>query len=166
MNSRSLALAFAGLALVSLGGCETTVLFPANPENQTPSDGEWQETEPLAATSFDLLWQRTRATLEDLDYQIDDNRTHVDDRVIVTKWNTIMAMLRFDGVRRRAHVEFVPAEDGRWVIRCAVIKQRNADIDDPTNPVMAQWEDAGPDPGRTGRLLYRLRGGLMDAPAK
>jgi hypothetical protein len=85
---------------------------------------------------------------------------------MVTKWNTIMAMLRFDGVRRRAHLEFVPVADSRWIVRCAVIKQRNADIDDPTNPVMAQWEDAGPDPGRTGRLLYRIRGGLVEEPPK
>lgn len=158
--------AAAALVPLLLAACETTTLFVGNPDNQTPEKLEWQSTEPLAAPSFELIWQRSRATLESMDYQIDDTRSRIDDRVMVTTWSMSLAPLRFEGTRRRAHLEFEQTDAKTWIVRCAVIRQRNADIDDPSNPAQANWEPAGPDPSRTGLLLYRVRAGLMNEPAK
>ena len=35
-------------------------------------------------------------------------------------------------------------------------RQRNADIDDPSNPVAAQWEEEAVDATRTERIVWRI----------
>lgn len=166
MRHRPLVLAsLLAAAAALLPACETTRLFPTDPESHEPDDEEWQATEPLAAPSFALLWQRARATLEVTGWDVDEDRTHFERRELTTKWVTSMGRNQYDGVRRRAVLRFDPVEGSRWIVRCAVLKQRNADIDDPMNPAQAQWEPMGCDVSRTGLLLFRIRAGLAPAEA-
>lgn len=160
MKLRSLSRTFAVLvpglaALVLHPGCETTEIFQGNPDEATPSSGDLRATAPLAAESFDDVWDRTRATLEVMGFQIDDERTHYERRELVTRWMTHLSPFRFQGFRRRAHVAIEPADD-RWIVKAAVLFQRNADIDNPASPAQVQWETQGIDSSRTALLLYRI----------
>lgn len=165
MHARSVVLVLGlSLAAGAAPGCRSIPLFAGDPEKAEPTDEDWQETEPLPAASFDQAWSRTRAALETMDYPIDEVRSDVRERRLVTKWRLRLGVIRLEGSRRRAHVELVPAGD-RWIVRAAVIVQQNADIKDPTNPVSAKWEDGGTDPSLTGRILHRVRSLLLDEGA-
>lgn len=162
MHHRTRVLAAALLVLSPLlagAGCETTELFRGDPDAVVPPDEVWQETEPFTVPSADLLWERAIATIEGEGYTVDASRTRFDKREIVSNWVSLLGTTRFQGIRRRAHVTLVPS--GRqWVVRLAVIKQWNADIDDPMNPAEAQWEKTELDVTRTARLLYQIRAGF------
>lgn len=140
----------------SAAGCETTKLFQGDPGSQVPERRDWQETEPLEVPSVDVLWERARAVLEYEGYALDEEATRYDRHEMVTQWVVRLAPGRLDGIRRRVHLAFVPSGT-RWVVRAAVLRQRNADIDDPTNPAQAQWERTDPDASRTGTLIWKIR---------
>ncbi|MCE9634433.1 MAG: hypothetical protein K8T90_01905 [Planctomycetes bacterium] len=168
MQIRRRLLAFVLAGPMFCMGCETTELFNGDPDAVTPPEAVWQETETFAVPSVDLLWERAIATMESDGYDVDTSRTKYADRKIVSNWVTHLGTARFQGIRRRAHITLVPT--GRqWAVRVAVIKQWNADIDDPMNPAEAQWEKTELDVSRTARLLYGIRAGFeldgnSDAP--
>lgn len=143
-------------------GCETTKLFQGDPDKYVPERGEWQETEPLAVPSLNVLWERVRAVLEYEGYGVDEELTRFDRRELVSTWVARLAPTRFEGVRRRAHVTLVPAGD-RWVVRAAIVRQRNTDIDEPSNPAQAQWESTSADASRTAVLVFKIRAGFDPA---
>lgn len=145
----------------ALPACKAFPLIAGNPDEAAPEDRDWQETEPLPAPSYDALWERCRVTLQAMDYSIDDSRSKFAEKRLVTRWQLRLAPTRLAGSRRCVYVDFVPAGD-RWVVRAAVVRQKNADIRDPSNPVLAKWEDDGTDMGRTGLILYQLRAAVLD----
>ena len=151
------------LLLAALGiavpGCESTKLFQGNPENALPEKEEWQQTEPLEVPSFAVLWEQARDVIEGQGYGLDETRTRFDRREMVSGWQTILAPTRFEGVRRRVHLTFVAAGD-RWIVRGAVVRQRNVDVDNPSNPAAAKWEGNGPDTTRTGLIIWKIRAGF------
>jgi len=148
------------LAAPLAGGCETSGIFAGNPENQTPGAGEWQATEPLEASSLEVVWDHVRTVALAEGYAQDDTRTQYDRREFVSRWITFLSSLRYEGQRRRLHVVIDEAGPGKWVVRACVIRQRNADIDQPDNPAKAEWEDAGVEPSRTGLVLWKIRAGF------
>ena len=154
-------------AALPLASCETTRLFTGNPDNAVPGKGQWQQTEPLDVPSLQVLWERSRATLEMDGYALDPERTRYDEKTLVTRWVTHLAPTRFEGIRRRAHVDFVPSDD-KWVVRVCVVRQWNADIDSPSNVAEAQWESAKPavDVSRGALLLWKIRSGFTDEAAE
>lgn len=137
--------------------CGDHVLLRTDPEAQAPDRGEWAETEPLEVPSFPVLWEQTLAALDDLGYSADDRLTDFAKREIVTRWVTRLAPTRYEGKRVRAHVQLVEAPEGKWVVRAAVLRQENADLRDPMNPVRAQWERQGVDAARAARILFQVR---------
>jgi hypothetical protein len=169
--ARALVLVLPALAALGLAsGCETTEIFQGDPNEATPSAGDMQVTEPLAADSVEDVWDRAKATLDLMGFAIDEERTHYEDREIVTKWMTHLSPFRFEGYRRRAHVKIEPSGQ-KWVVKSAVLLQRNADIDNPQSPAQAQWEKHGIDKSRSALLNHRIRtafdpeaGGVLAVP--
>lgn len=151
-----------GLSAFAAPGCDTTRLLQGDPETQTPDDEEWQETEPLSIPDFEMAWERTRATMEAMGYDVDGERTQYARQLMVSRWVTSLGRIRFEGIRRRAFVRFHPTDDGRWTVACAVTRQWNADMNDPMNPASAQWERTKTDTTRAALLLFRVRAGLTD----
>ena len=149
-----LGLAFALSA--SLAGCSTTGLFAGDPDAAIPAVGDWSATDPIPAPSADLVWDRLRLVLAGEGYRVDERKTHFDERKLVTEWSTYLAPNRFEGVRRRVHAEIVPGAGSTWVVRTAVLKQRNADIDNPSNPAMAKWESVSAEPNRSALLVWKV----------
>lgn len=167
---RLLVLAAAAAALATLPACGDHVLFAGDPNTQVPSDGEWQETEPLDVPSVEVLWNHTVSVLENLDLPPDEGRTDYARREIVTRWITRLAPIRYDGKRYRAHVRLVPASGGRWIAQVAVVRQSNTDMNDPTSAAHARWERDGVEFARAARILWQIRAGfdpeLRGAPAE
>lgn len=148
-----LALSLAGLGAAA---CETTHLFPGDPEQQFPEDTEWLRGQPFSAPSFDVVWQRAQEVLAGEGYRPDEVLTSVSTGEIVTTWITRVAPTRYEGKRRRAHLRIEPVGETQWRVAVAVIRQRNADIDDPKNPLSAQWEADGIDTSRSELLLWKM----------
>jgi hypothetical protein len=147
----------AGLLAAGLPACGDHVLLRSDPETQEPERDAWQATEPLEVPSLAILWDHALAALDELGYTTDDRATDFAKREIVTRWVTRLAPTRYEGKRHRAHVRLVEADGGRWIAQAAVLRQENADLRNPMNPVQAQWERQGSDPGRAGRILFQIR---------
>jgi hypothetical protein len=142
----------------ALPACETTGILQGDPDKAAPADEDWAATQPFKAPSKEILWDRVRTTLASEGYRADERMTRYDQGVIVTEWQALLAPNRFEGKRRRAHVEILPAGlENQWTIRVAVLKQRNADIDQPTNPLKAQWEPESVDANRTALLAWKFQ---------
>ena len=159
MRKRLLRTVLMASAALASAQCETTKLFEGDPDAKVPSSAEWQETEPLAAPSIEVLWERSRALLEYEGYALDEGKTQYARREMVSQWLTHLAPTRFEGIRRRAHVTFVPS-GSRWIVRAAVMRQRNTDIDNPSNPAQAQWERVDADTTRTALIVWKIRAGF------
>ncbi len=149
-----------GLLLPALGllpGCQSMpVWLQGDPEMVAPKDSDWRSTESFSAPSFDIVWERVRLILAGEGYRIDEGRTHVDERLIVTDWSVYLAPTRYEGVRRRAHAQIQGGAGGLWSVRLAVMKQRNTDIRQPMNPAAAKWENVGSEESRAALLLWKV----------
>ncbi len=155
--------AAAALLLVAgaaLSACEGSSFFYAGADNETVGDPDYAVGKPVAGADIDALWDRAQQVLATQGYAVDGTRTRFADRVIVTRWNTLLSPVRFEGVRTRAWVRFGQAPEGGWIVRVAVQKQRNADIDQPSNELVAKWEAQPADSARAGVLLWQIESGF------
>lgn len=145
-------------------GCQSLpVWLQGDPEMVAPKDSDWRSTESFAAPSFDIVWERVRLVLAGEGYRIDEQRTHVDERKMVTDWSVYLAPTRYEGVRRRTHAEVQGGPGGLWSVRVAVMKQRNTDIRQPMNPAAAKWENVGSEESRAALLVWKIGNSFRDA---
>lgn len=158
-------LALVAVLAASAGACETTHLFSGDPEMQIPKAAEWLRGEPFTAPSFDSIWERATDVLMGEGYRIDESGTSASRGEIRTGWVTHLAPTRYQGKRRRVWVRIEPVQSSgggtaadakQWRIAVVALRQRNADIDDPSNPVSAQWEADGVDETRTALLQWKM----------
>ena len=144
-----------------LAACETTSIFHGNPDEASPSAGDFTESpSPLVGSEFDALWDRTEHVLGMEGYGVDRDRTSYAEHRMVTHWDTLLAPTRFEGKRNRAWVQFRQAKPGAWIVGVAVQVQRNADIDMPSAESQAQWEDTAGNAARAGVILWKIESGL------
>jgi len=155
LRASAVALLLVAAAFVT-ASCETSKLFAGDPEQQFPKDTQWMRGQPFTTPSFDVIWQRTGEVLAREGFRADEALTSVSHGEIVSLWITRMAPTRYQGKRRRAHVRIEPLEGAQWRAAVAVIRQQNADIDDPPNVVSAQWEADGIDEDRSKLLLWGI----------
>jgi hypothetical protein len=132
----------------------------ALPAREIPSAEGWVVSEPFPCTDFDVLWETAKAHACRIGrgWRIDDDHTTYSKKRIVTAWNIELGMHRNDGRRRRRFVEFEEVKDpkGFWKVRVATVRQRNADIDDPSNPANAEWKADAPDLEDAEMVAFRI----------
>jgi hypothetical protein len=107
---------------------------------------------------MDMIWERARLVLESDGYRIEEADTKRADLEMHTRWQTMLAPNRFEGIRRRVSVKFVQLQGDRLRVDLRVLQERNAEITQPLNPIAADWEE---DPrAETGQreevLLYKI----------
>jgi len=140
-----------------LAACGVTSPLGRGAEHSTVSDDDYvQSTAPIAGADLDALWERAGQVLTFDGYAADSLKTHFADHEIVTLWNPVLGMNRYEGYRTRAWVRFKKAENGRWTPAVAVQRQRNGDIRDPSELALAQWEDQPADKSRATAILWKI----------
>jgi hypothetical protein len=167
MRATAILLLAAGLA-----GCMTdspdeyTFNAPGLPK---PGKAEWSVSESFRCDDFPVLWEVAKSQASKNGYRIDDDATTFKDRRVVSSWKTEMAVMKNEGKRRRRFVEFEEQKGTKsmWKVRVATIRQRNADIDDPLNPLNAEWKKDEPDMDDSDRIAFMIQAQFTDfGPSK
>jgi hypothetical protein len=154
--------------------CDSTRFLIGEGDGRVVDSEEYVETSPIPGTDLDALWERSQGVLGMHAYEIDSTRTRFADRQIVTRWKESLSPARFQGSRTRAWVRFREANPGEWTAAVAVQRQRNVDIDHPTEPANAKWEEQPTDTARSAAEVilwkiesgFRLPGAGEDKPSK
>ena len=105
------AVAVLGLALLT--GCESMTNMPwtPDPNEAVPESTEFVETGPLAASSFEAVWDRSQLRLNHAGFRTDSTKTSRSERELITAWKTQLAPTRYKGRRTRASVQ------PNWVVQ-------------------------------------------------
>jgi hypothetical protein len=93
-------------------------------------------------------------------YLIDGEETSFADRELVTRWNLVLAMNRYEGYRTRAKIRIRPVTKNTWSVGVQVQRQRNTDINNPSEPLLAKWEIQPADRARAGVILWKIESGF------
>jgi hypothetical protein len=157
MKTPALLLLAAGL----LAGCMTNSpdeYSPRAPDMPSPSAADWSVSESFRCDDFAVLWEVAKGQASKNGYRVDDDATTYKDRRIITSWKTEMAVMKNDGKRRRRFVEFEEQKGlkATWKVKVATMKQRNVDIDDPLNPMSAEWKKDDPDHDDSDRVAFMI----------
>ena len=128
------------------------------PARDMPYPEGWVESGAFPCGEFDLLWETAKVQACKAGHRIDDDATSYKRRRIVTVWKVEMAVRKSEGKRRRRFVDFVEQETpkGTWRVRVSTVRQRNVDIDDPLNPVSAEWRSDDPDTDDAERVAWMI----------
>jgi hypothetical protein len=139
-----------------------------DPDKLMPGDSDFVRSKPLHVPEFDFLWERSKFMLQTDGYGIDGSRTSRDEKEIVSQWKTILQPARYQGKRRRVVMRFEPAagddskDAARWIAECAVVVQRNEDIQNPMEIARAVWKEDAPDLRRAEVFVYKLETGFQE----
>jgi hypothetical protein len=148
---------------LSLAACDTTKIFRGDPDEATSKESEFVgSATPLKNADIESLWEASDTVLRMEGYQIDTSRTAYEKREMYTHWEAHLAPNRFEGKRHRAIVKFTKAPEGGWMVSVVVQMQRNIDINNPSNPAEANWEEMAPAATRAGVILYRIESGFRE----
>jgi hypothetical protein len=157
----------AALLVLALGACDTTRIFRGNPDDASSKESEYVTSPtPLKDTDLESLWDASDNVLRMEGWSIDSERTAYESHEMVTHWESHLAPNRFEGKRKRAVVKFAKAPEGGWNVSVVVQTQRNIDIDNPSNPANANWEDQPADERKAGAILYKIEMGFRDDVAE
>ena len=159
-------LVLALVAAAALAGCEFNRFGGRSPDESAVSAEDWVEgASPVAVADLEALWDRSKDVLANAGFAIDEQRTRYADRIIATRWNTMLSPQRFEGRRLRIWVRMQESGAGRWLVAAAVQGQRNVDIDHPSEPAGAKWEDIASDKARADVILYMIESGFREPGA-
>jgi hypothetical protein len=167
MRHRLAALLVSSLAFAAVG-CDSTRIHIGNPDEKTVGSDQFVETTPISDVELDALWERSQVVLGMQGYQTNAKRSRYAEREIVTHWREQLAPNRFEGSRTRAWVRFREAKPHSWVVAVAVQRQRNEDIDHPTESESAKWEDSPSEGSRSAAevLLFKIESGFRQPGAE
>lgn len=154
------------LLVLPLGACisafESSVLYQGADSREADDDSYVRGPAPLKGVDFDALWSRAEWVLTMEGAGIDSDRTHYDQREMVTHWDTQLAPNRYEGRRSRAWIKFENPKPGEWNVAVSVQVQRNADLDAPSNIGNAKWEEREPNMGRANAILWKIESGFRE----
>jgi hypothetical protein len=157
---------FAQSLLVFLGvfltaACGDTQLFHTNMDEAGVSDDDFVEsTEPLAAADLDGLWERSQQVIEGEGYMVDSGRSKYAEREMLSHWNAVLGMNRYEGYRTRIWIRYHKSGKDQWKVAVQVQRQRNTDIKRPSEISMAKWEAQPADKERSGVVLWKIESGF------
>ncbi len=149
------------LATALLAGCMANSpdeYSPTARDLPEPSKGDWSRSGDFRCEEFPVLWEVAKSQASKNGYRVDDDATTFKRRRIRTAWNVEMAVMKNEGKRRRRYVEFEEQKDVKhgWCVRVATVRQRNVDIDDPLNPMGAEWRKDDPDTDDSELVAYMI----------
>jgi hypothetical protein len=156
---------FAAIVLTFLAAaCGDTQIFHKNPDEASVSDDDFVESpDPLPASEMDGLWERSQQVIEAEGYMFDAARSKFADREMLSHWNAVLGMNRYEGYRTRVWVRFHKSGKDMWKVAVQVQRQRNTDIKRPSELSMATWEAQPADKGRSGVILWKIEAGFRVA---
>jgi hypothetical protein len=157
MKATAILLLLAG----ALSGCMTDSPDEYTPNARDmpkPAKADWSVSEAFRCDDFPVLWEVAKSQASKNRFRVDDDATTYKDRRIVTAWVVEMGVMKNDGKRRRRFVEFdeQPGVKSMWKVRVATVRQRNVDIDDPLNPLNAEWKKDEPDMDDSDRVAFMI----------
>ena len=120
--------------LLALPGCQSG--GSGQVEGAVRSDGF---PAPSQYTVYQTAWQ----VLREQGMTVDDDNSSPQNGVLVTHWRSSMSPFSRDGYRDRATVRIFPVTGraGYFRTETNVVRQINADMRDPGNPMAADWSD-------------------------
>jgi hypothetical protein len=153
---------FAPILLVLLAAaCGDTEIFHKNMDEASVSDADFVESaDPLPASDLDGLWERSQQVIEGEGYMFDAARSKFDEREMLSHWNAVLGMNRYEGYRTRIWVRFHKSAKDMWKVAVQVQRQRNTDIKRPSEISMAKWESQPADKGRAEVVLWKIEAGF------
>ncbi len=141
--------------------CGDTQIFHTNPDEASVSDDDFIESEePIAASDLDGLWERAQQVVEMESYTVDTARSKFAEREMLSHWNAVLGMNRYEGYRTRIWVRFNKAGKDLWKVAVQVQRQRNTDIKRPSELSMAKWEAQPADKARSNTVLWKIEAGF------
>lgn len=147
------------LSLTACEGMDNPLL--GDPGDWEPEEEEYIDSSAIEVPEFDFLWERAKFMMQTEGYGIDRARTRRDTKHLVSKWKTMLAPVRFKGVRRRVWMDFEETEPNTFLVKCCVQAQRNEDIDAPADLSSAVWKPLeGGDHTRANLFIYKLEAGF------
>jgi hypothetical protein len=141
--------------------CGDTPIFHTNPDEASVSDDDFVESaEPIAASELDGLWERSQQVIEGEGYMFDAARSKFAEREMLSHWNAVLGMNRYEGYRTRVWVRFHKSGKDLWKVAVQVQRQRNTDIKRPSELSMAKWESQPADKARSNLVLWKIEAGF------
>lgn len=128
------------------------VLLAVLPGCASPEGKNYEETwEESYDHSFDFLWEQA---LKTVDYGFGIAERNLEDRQIVSRWDTQLAYFSTQGTRQRIIVDFEEVSPQRWQVKVSEERQVNTEQINPTASTEAEWEESEAD--GTAASKFRL----------
>jgi hypothetical protein len=139
------------LAVLVLFACEL-------PKESRPEKEQMTASKNLDAIDLNVLWEIVTIEVNRSGFDIDQLKSSSASGQFESHWVNELAPFRYEGRRKKivGMIEESPGRPGSYRVLLITWVQRNADLEDPLNPAKAIWQNADPDNGNTGQILYRI----------
>lgn len=132
------------------------------PDGGRPSEEQMIASRPLDVPGREIIWIWLNQELESAGFRLDSLHSNAAAGEFETQWDALPSPQRYNGIRRKiVGVIVEPVErPGTFVLKLAVWRQRNTDINNPMETSQADWEDEEPDAGMAELIIYRIESRL------
>jgi hypothetical protein len=117
-------------------------------------DTSGQVTRGFYSPDFDTVWEVSEREMARAGFSPDPDASSRATRTLVSRWEAQMSPFSARGHREKATVVLhpVPGTPDRWTVEVNVTRETNMAIVNPSNPVVAKWEN----PTRVGDREHML----------
>ena len=95
------------------------------------------------APSREAVWEAAQQAMIEQRYIPDSRESSRASGVVASRWRNSLTSFSREGFREKATIRVleVPGRSGVFRTESNVIRQRNDNIEDPSNPIKAEWSD-------------------------
>jgi hypothetical protein len=134
------------LAPLLLAACKSTV------------DTTGQTSDGFPAPDREMVWMAAERALAQQGFVLDPVSSSKATGVLKTRWDLSMQPFSGQGYRDQATVRIrdLPKTPDRFTVETNVIRQRNSNMTEPSNPVAADWTDGERVPDLENLITRRI----------
>jgi hypothetical protein len=107
------------------------------------ADTTGQVSRGFYSPDFDTVWEVAHAEMARGQFTVDVDASSKEGRILVSRWSLSLSPFAGKGYREKATVTFheVPGQPNRWTVEANVLREQNGAMVQPSNPVVAKWEN-------------------------
>ena len=125
---------------------------------QSKADKTGLASRGFYSPDFDTVWEVGEREMVKAGFTPDRDASSKETRTMVSRWSNSLMPFANKGYRQQATVYFheVEGQANRWTVEANVIRETNTNITQPSNPIVAKWEDPIRVPEKERALVGRI----------
>ena len=107
---------------------------------------------------FETVWEVAGREMTKAGFTQDVDASSETTKTMVSRWKNSLMPFSHKGYREQATLTFheVEGQENRWTVEANVIRETNTNITQPSNPIVAKWEDPIRVPEKERALVGRI----------